>query len=113
MNYYTTPPQLTSHYSFMFKSTLVHKAERMVEWADREYQTALNTAIEHNRWKSVKIMADEWSGMRVLSQLDGFHSFCAQLALDIDAWNKLSRKTRKFITKAMELYEGLRETTVN
>ncbi len=112
MNYYCVPPQLKT-YSPFFKSSAVRKAKEMVAWADKEYQYALNLAIDGQRWGVVKVLAGEWSGMRVLSQLQDFHWFCAQLALDIDTWNKLDRKTRKFITKSMEWYEGMRETKVN
>lgn len=112
MNYYCTPPQLRT-YSPFFKYRAVDKAKAMVSWADREYQTALNVAIDKQRWGTVKILAGEWSGMRVLSQLDDFHWFCAQLRLHSDVWNLLDRKTRKFIVKALEWYEGMRETKVN
>ena len=112
MMYYTTPPQLRT-YSTFFKSTAVRKAVAMVEWADREYQTALDIAISKSRWHSVKVMSSEWSGMRVLSCLEDFHWFCGMLSQDEETWNKLDRKTRKFICKSLELYEGLRETKVN
>lgn len=112
MNYYHTPPQLKT-YSPFFKYRAVQNAVAMVAWADREYQTALETAIEKNRWGTVKVLAGEWSGMRVLSQLQDFHWFCAMLAQDEVLWNKLDRKTRKFICKAMEWYEGMREVRVN
>lgn len=111
-SYYHTPPQLKT-YTLFFRATAVRKAKEMVEWSDREYQTALETAIEKNRWGTVKVLAGEWSGMRVLSQLPDFHWFCAMLAQDEVLWNKLDRKTRKFICKAMEWYEGLREVRVN
>ena len=109
MNYYITPPQIRT-YSPFFKYKAVTKALALVEWADKEYQTALNVAIEKERWGTVKVLAGEWSGMRVLSQLPDFHWFCALFVQDIDLWNKLDRKTRKFITKALEWYEGLRDT---
>lgn len=112
MNFYHTPPQLKT-YTLFFQSSAVRKAQAMVEWADREYQTALETAIEKNRWGTVKVLAGEWSGMRVLSQLEDFRWFCAMLAQDETLWNKLDRKTRKFITKAYEWYEGMREVRVN
>lgn len=111
-SYYHTPPQLKT-YSLFFQSSAVRKAQAMVEWADREYQTALETAIEKNRWGTVKVLAGEWSGMRVLSQLQDFHWFCAMLAQDEVSWSKLDYKTRKFICKALEWYEGMRETRVN
>lgn len=107
MNYYVTPPQLRT-YSLFFATTAVRKAQAMIEWADREYKAALDSAIERQRWGTVKILADEWSGMRVLSQLKDFHWFCARLSEDDVLWNKLDRKTRKFICKALEWYEGLR-----
>lgn len=112
MNYYSNPPHLRT-YSPFFKYRAVQKAIEMVEWADIEYKTALDTAIERQRWGTVKVLAGEWSGMRVLSQLEDFHWFCAMMAQDSDTWNKLDRKTRKFICKAMEWYEGMRDTTVN
>jgi len=112
MNYYITPPTIRT-YSPFFKYRAIQNAKAIVEWADNEYQHALNIAIERQRWGTVKILAGEWSGMRVLSQLDDFHWFCAMLAQDIELWNKLDRKTRKFIVKALEWYEGTRNTQVN
>jgi hypothetical protein len=112
MNYYNPPPTLRT-YSTFFKASAVRKATEMVEWADREYEHALNTSIDNQRWGVVKVLAGEWSGMRVLSELQDFHWFCAMLAQDEVAWNKLDRKTRKFICKAMEWYEGMRKTKVN
>ena len=110
MNYYINPPTYYTDQpivtrKFFFKS--------LVRWADMEYQTALDTAIEKSRWGTVKAMANEWSGMRVLSQMEGFHFLCAQLAADTYTWAHLDRKTRVFICKALEWYEGMRETTVN
>ena len=112
MNYYYQPPTLRTYTPF-FKYRAVQNALALVEWADKEYTTALNTAIDNQRWGTVKILAGEWSGMRVLSQLPDFHWFCALLAQNEDVWNKLDRKTRKFIVKALEWYEGMRETKVN
>ena len=111
-SYYITPPQIRT-YSIFFKYRAIENAKKMVEWSDMEYQHALNVAIDKQRWGTVKVLAGEWSGMRVLSQLEDFHWFCAMIAQDIDLWNKLDRKTRKFITKALEWYEGVRETKVN
>ena len=108
MKYYYTPPQVKS---FFRRSRMIEKAIALVEWADREYQHALNIAIEKQRWGTVKVLASEWSGMRILSQLDDFRWFCANL--DEHTWNGLDRKTRKFIEKAYTLYEGLREVRVN
>lgn len=110
MKYYTSPPSLRTYTPF-FKYRAIQKAKAMVEWADNEYRTALNTAIVKERWGTVKVLADEWSGMRVLSQLEDFRWFCANL--DENLWNQLDRKTRKFIEKAYTLYEGLREVRVN
>lgn len=110
MKYYTQPPTVRTYTPF-FKYRAIQNAQKMVEWADLEYRTALNTAIEKQRWNTVKVLADEWSGMRVLSQLEDFRWFCANL--DMELWNQLDRKTRKFIEKAYRLYEGLRDTRVN
>lgn len=112
MNYYNNPPQLRT-YSPFFKYRAAQKAIDMMEWADNEYKTALETAIERRHWSTVKALADEWSGMRVLSQLKDFHWFCAMLSQNPSLWDKLDRKTRKFICKAMEWYEGVREVRSN
>lgn len=112
MKYHFNPPTLRT-YSTFFRATAVRKAKEMVAWSDFEYQHALETSIDNQRWGVVKVLAGEWSGMRVLSQLQDFHWFCAMLAQDAELWNKLDRKTRKFICKAMEWYEGMREVRVN
>lgn len=112
MNYYHQPPTIRTYTPF-FKYRAIEKAKALMDWADHEYQTALNIAIDKERWGTVKVLADEWSGMRVLSQLEDFRWFCALLAQHEDLWKKLDRKTRKFIEKAYTLYEGLRDVRVN
>lgn len=110
MKYYTEPPtyhkdQPVHTRRFFFKS--------LVQWADLEYTTAWNTATKKGKYELSRILSREWSGMRILSQMEGFHFLCAQLAADTYTWGKLDYKTRKFICKALEWYEGMREVRVN
>ena len=112
MNYYITPPSFQSPYSkFLFKNGVrkhltVKNWKDLVEWADREYSQAFKISVDNRDYRTAKILSREWSGMRILSGFDNFRWFCANL--DEEIWNQLDRKTRKFITKAYELYELLR-----
>lgn len=104
MNYYISPP---IYYKDQPIFTRKYFFKSLVRWADHEYVAALTRARD---FRLNRILSSEWSGMRVLSQMEGFHFLCAQLAADIYTWEHLDKNTRKFICKALELYEGLRET---
>lgn len=106
MRYYNAPPPIDLP-TFMYKGFYgLRLFESLVAWADNEYLNALQNVTRKGRIDKARILADEWSGMRVLSQMDNFRWVCAQL--DEDTWKRLSRKTRRFIRKAYELYELLR-----
>lgn len=105
--YYIEPPRLNPFYSFLWKYKLAEHMEKLVEWADKEYSYALKMASKYGRFRTHKVLTDEWSGFRVLSQMDGFRKLCANL--DDEQWNKLKPRTRKFIRKAYEMYEHLRD----
>ena len=105
--YYISPPKLKT-YSPFFKATAIRKAKQAVKWADQEYLRALKLASDSKRWRVHQILTSEWSGMRLLSQLEDFRWFCAMFAQDEELWNQLDRETRKFITKAYNMYELLR-----
>jgi hypothetical protein len=106
--YYNSPPEFIDNIP-NFTKRFFYRA--LVWWADREYQTALIEAGKSGRMGVVRVLSNEWSGWRVLSQLDGFRMMCARL--DEKTWNKLDRKTRHFITKAYNMYEDLRVTAIN
>lgn len=107
MNYYITPP---TYYKDQPVFTRRFYFKALVRWADQEYNAAL---IHARDYRLNRILSSEWSGMRLLSQMEGFHFLCAQLAVDTYTWEHLDHNTRKFICKALEWYEGMRETKVN
>lgn len=105
--YYINPPHRSMVYIFLWKHKLAQHMEALVEWADKEYFYALQQAAQHKRWGTHRTLTSEWSGFRVLSQMEGFRKLCANL--DDEQWNKLKPRTRKFIRKAYEMYELLRD----
>lgn len=109
---YFNPPPATDLPAFMYKGHYgVSFYESLVEWADKEYLTAIDIAVKKDKLTQARILYNEWSGMRVLSELDHFRWLIAKI--DEDTWNRMSRRTRRFIRKAYELYELLRPTRVN
>ena len=107
--YYTAPPRVNPFYPFLWKHKLAQHMEALVVWADQEYLYAVKQSVKYGHPRTIKILADEWSGFRVLSQMDGFRKLCAALHADPDQWNMLKPRTRKFIRKAYEIYELLRD----
>lgn len=110
MRYYNPPPPVDLP-KFMYRAYPEQIFESLVTWADAEYRKALQEATRKGRAGVIRVLAGEWSGMRVLSELEGFRWLCANL--DEASWRRLSRKTRKFLTGAFEWYELTRTTTVN
>lgn len=106
--YYINPPKPT-YLTYLSPKMASRFYVKLAEWADQEYSTALRSAISRGRYNITRCLSDEWSGMRVLSNLEGFRMMCAKI--DEETWNLLDRKTRKFITKAFEMYELLRDLT--
>lgn len=107
MNYFIAPPPVTKLPKFLYKYYPQQIFGSLMKWADNEYNRALDYAIKHNDYRMAKALYQEWSGMRILSEMDGFRYICAQL--DEDSHRKLDRKTRKFIRKSYEMYELLRK----
>ena len=103
--YYVSPPK-PNYLTYLTPKMASRFYLKLAEWADLEYATALRGAISRGKMGTIRCLSDEWSGMRVLSQLEGFRMMCAKI--DEETWNLLDRKTRKFITKSYEIYELLR-----
>jgi len=110
MNYYITPP---IYYPNAPKIVRRFFYSALIRWADREHLTAYNKAIQDGDFRLARILSREWSGMRVLSTHPMFHWFCGQIYNDIKTWNQLPKEYRDFFCRALNLYEGLRETKVN
>jgi len=120
MRYYISPPSFQSKYAaglFSIASLgstskgirrhlTARNWEDLVAWADAEYQQAFAKSVECGNYKFARILSREWSGMRILSGFANFRWFCANI--EQETWDKLDRKTRKFITKAYDMYELLR-----
>lgn len=110
MNYYITPPVYYPNAPRIVRK-FFYRA--LMKWADREHLTAFNLAIKSGDYKLSRILSREWSGMRVLATHPHFHWFCGQLYQDPKTWNSLGKDVRDFFCRALELYEGLRDTKVN
>ena len=72
MRYYNSLPSVVDLPKFMYKAYPEQIFESLVAWADQEYKTALLNATQKGRAGVIRTLAGEWSGMRVLSQLEGF-----------------------------------------
>lgn len=107
MNYYITPPVYYPNAPRIVRK-FFYRA--LMRWADKEYTTAL---IHARDYRLNRILSSEWSGMRVLSTHPDFHWFCGQLYQDTKLWNSLGKDVRDFFCRALEWYEGLRDTKVN
>jgi len=107
MNYYIQPP---IYYKNLPKPALKFFYRALARWADQEYEKALQDAVNRRDYWLHRTLTREWSGMRVLATHPEFHGFCGQLYADGKIWNDLGKHFRDFYCRAMELYEGLRDT---
>lgn len=109
MNYFQNPHPVARLPKFIYKHYAPQVFGLLMRWTDNEYNRAIDYANRHGNLNQARMLYKEWSGMRILSQMEGFRYICAQL--DERSWNQLDRKTRKFIRKSFELYELLRKTS--
>jgi hypothetical protein len=100
-SYITPPPDIPY---FMFKR-YASSFERMIKWAEKEFQDRLRYCAEHGYWRTLKYLNEEYSPVRLLAEIHGFRRMCANI--DQNTWNKLTGRQRVFIRRAFELRELL------
>jgi hypothetical protein len=100
-SYLTPPPNIPY---FMFKR-YSNAYEKMIAWAEKEFQDRLIYCADHGYWKTLKYLNEEYSPLRILAEVHGFRHMCSMLNQAV--WNKLSGRHRVFIRKSYELRDIL------
>jgi hypothetical protein len=100
-SYITQPPNIPY---FMFQH-YASSFEKMIAWAEKEFQDRLRYCAEHGYWRTLKYLNEEYSPYRILAEVHGFRRMCAKI--DQNTWNKLTGRQRVFIRKSFELRELL------
>lgn len=102
-SYIIPPPTNLPFFLFKRRGSNLHN---LIEWAKQEHYARLRFCAEHGYWKELKRLNEDYSPIRVLSEVRTLRKICANIT--VEAWNELTRKEREFVTSAYEMWTLLR-----
>lgn len=98
--YYNAPPDLPDFF-YSNPRYAGNALTQIIEWAKKEYNDSLRLYARRKEWKTVRLLSNEYSGMRVLAEFPEFRRIAALITQD--AWNQLTGRQRVFIRRAFEM----------
>lgn len=98
--YFTQPPDVP-----LFLCGRASNLRNLIEWATKEYQTAIVITTKRGMFKTLKHLSEEYSPIRILAEMKNFRRICANIKRD--DWNELSGRERVFIRRAFEMRDAL------
>jgi hypothetical protein len=100
--YVIEPPSLPN---FIFKHFADRVAILLIEWANKEFYARLKYCAEREYYKELKWLNDNSSPIKILAEMREYRKICSYF--NMENWNRMSAKDRRFIRKAFELREAL------
>lgn len=91
---------------FMYKFFTSRLVKELIQWAKDEHLARLRYCAEHGYMRELKRLNEDYSPMRVLSELGNFGQICVSLSKK--GWNDLTGRERVFIRRSFELKRLLR-----
>lgn len=86
----------------------MNHTQDLIAWAKKEYYDGLRLYAKRREFATVRLLATNYSPMRILAEMQGFRHIVALLVKDAAIYNSLSGRDRVFIRRAYEMYEKLR-----
>lgn len=107
--YYTLPPEEVPAFIYKhYPNALVSHTQDLIAWAKKEYYDGLRLYAKRREFATVRLLATNYSPMRILAEMQGFRRIVALLVKDAAIYNSLSGRDRVFIRRAYEIYEKVR-----
>lgn len=102
-SYIIQPPNYPLFFYKMYPQKLIGE---LILWAQREHEARLRYCAERGYFKELKRLNEDYSFIRVLSEIDGYVRICA--ALGNRGWDRLTGRQRVYIRRAYEIKNMLR-----
>lgn len=93
------------NHSANMKRMFVNKVRGLIEWSIQEYERA--KMVMRDNMSKYKELILFWAPERVLA-VQKFFQVMRHVLQDVDMWNMLDRKERRFIVKALDFATGRR-----